>query len=143
MHIEYQIQFHKLFDRFKYLNGCKELLSGSIINAIIKSDSACSNECQTDTKFTRHSIFGSSPEPPNLENARRLDRDESLILTLVCISPSSTICIIQYDWLAHKAFKTSIPSDRWNSSNEHRRKKKSKNFVRSKKRGLLFSCLDK
>ncbi|KYN41726.1 hypothetical protein ALC56_03869 [Trachymyrmex septentrionalis] len=75
MHTEYQIQFRKLLDRFKYLNGCKELLSGSIINAIIKGDSR-SNECQTDAKFTRHSIFGSSPEPPSLENARRLDRDE-------------------------------------------------------------------
>ncbi|TGZ47427.1 hypothetical protein DBV15_00118 [Temnothorax longispinosus] len=61
--------------RFKCLNGCKELLSGSIINAIIKGDFR-SNECQTDAKFARHSIFGSSPEPPCLENARRLDRDE-------------------------------------------------------------------
>lgn len=69
---------------------------------------------------------------------------ESPTLTLVCISPSSAICmkrngsVVQRDWLTHKAVKTS-PLRCWNSSNEHRREKKSENaLVRSKERGLLF-----
>lgn len=69
------VEFIPSYLHFKCLNGYKELLSGSIINAITKGDSR-SNECQTDAKFARHSIFGSSPGPLCLENARRLDRDE-------------------------------------------------------------------
>jgi len=41
----------------------------SIINAVVKADPR-GNECQTDAKFARHSIFGSSAEPRVGERAQ-------------------------------------------------------------------------
>lgn len=97
-------------------------LSGLIINAIIKSDPRCNDECQTDVKFARHSIFGSSPEPHGWRARTDLtetNERESPTLTLVCISPSSAICmkrngtVVQRDWLTHKAVETNPGAGIW------------------------------
>jgi len=121
----------------------------SIINAVVKADPR-GNECQTDAKFARHSIFGSSAELRVWRTRADLtetNERESPSLTPVCISPSSAICmkrnggiVTQSRTKRSEQAPPCPPTQCWNSANEQQREGRStKTPRREQKAELLFA----